>query len=758
MEKQADNFLTAITQCYNTDEDSLCDSEEGAVLCESDTDSKRSSGKKKTQQDSNLVITRHKAVQSSMQDFIKSSKVINTNNYQPPKPHTRMRDRKIRQKKIDPPAGSKTSKAKTYNEPEAVNKLVFEFSQTRVIKYKKQRMTMTPEPFVNSAGVLFCQCCRECLSLHHGTIVQHTACPKHINNKKKLNDAKAAGQKILQQIDKYVAATNVVGFTTFAPREKMFRHDVLFSFLCSGDQLAGIDHHRKLFEKYGFGLTDATHLSDLIPLVQQNEFDLLDEEFKGLHVSVIFDAAAYDGECLGVLLRAVKNFQLLQRAVNVSMFVETFNNRNVAAELMYVLVNRMRIGMELVMGWQYDRASVNKAAIRTLIQVFTSSVGVPCISHTLSHVGERMQTPNLDDYVESFVGLMSKSEKAKLFWYRLTGTNFPRYASHRWWSIYEVYVDLVIAEEARDTFILDGYNGEFSDSKHMQKLYKCTFGAQDDTPQFIELELIAVVEMARPFVMATFFLEGDGFLMPYVMDILEYLEMFIANKLFPLTDEFIEKLVQDVAEENKEMKRLEFKKHGKKVSKKAFKYFAENLLAGDVGANIPLFKACRLANPAFVKQFFIDHGEQELQGLVRDLETSTKFVTPQMVELLLKELPTYTTLASQHAGNWSYVPEAPWASRADLHKVKRTTKEMKGLPVLNFWAEHASPLLNTWGGVVTHMATLNPSSAGVERLFALLRDKFDLSMKASLHDYMESSLLLRYNGRQLNMSLPDVDP
>ena len=47
MEKQADNFLTAITQCYNTDEDSLCDSEEGAVLCESDTDSKRSSGKKK---------------------------------------------------------------------------------------------------------------------------------------------------------------------------------------------------------------------------------------------------------------------------------------------------------------------------------------------------------------------------------------------------------------------------------------------------------------------------------------------------------------------------------------------------------------------------------------------------------------------------------------------------------------------------------------------------------------------------------------
>ena len=65
----------------------------------------------------------------------------------------------------------------------------------------------------------------------------------------------------------FKAQTPVVGMTNISDRERLFRYDVLFSFLASGDSLESINAHRKLFEKYGFKLTDATHLSDLIPMV-----------------------------------------------------------------------------------------------------------------------------------------------------------------------------------------------------------------------------------------------------------------------------------------------------------------------------------------------------------------------------------------------------------------------------------------------------------------------------------------------------------
>ena len=62
-------------------------------------------------------------------------------------------------------------------------------------------------------------------------------------------------------------------FTNISDHERLFRYDVMFSFLASGDPLESINAHRALFQKYGYKLTDATHLSDLIPLI-------LDEEVK----------------------------------------------------------------------------------------------------------------------------------------------------------------------------------------------------------------------------------------------------------------------------------------------------------------------------------------------------------------------------------------------------------------------------------------------------------------------------------------------
>lgn len=44
-----------------------------------------------------------------------------------------------------------------------------------------------------------------------------------------------------------------------------------------------------------------------------------------------------------------------------------------------------------------DRASVNDVAMRTIRVVYNQLLDVGCFSHTLDHVGERMNTPILHD-------------------------------------------------------------------------------------------------------------------------------------------------------------------------------------------------------------------------------------------------------------------------------------------------------------------------------------------------------------------------
>ena len=84
-----------------------------------------------------------------------------------------------------PPSGKKTSKGKVYNEPDRVNVLIKQFNTHRVEKRVNKKtkeivkVACTPEPFINSAGMLFCNCCREVLSIHKGTVAAHCATPKH---------------------------------------------------------------------------------------------------------------------------------------------------------------------------------------------------------------------------------------------------------------------------------------------------------------------------------------------------------------------------------------------------------------------------------------------------------------------------------------------------------------------------------------------------------------------------------------------------
>ena len=63
---------------------------------------------------------------------------------------------------------------------------------------------------------------------------------------------------------------------------------------------------------------------------------------------------------------------------------------------------------------------------------------------------------------------------------------------------------------------------------------------------------------------------------------------------------------------------------------------------------------------------------------------------------------------------------------------------------LLFWKQHEQKL-PTWSRAARQVLLIQPSSAASEHVFSLLRNSFGERQNSVLQDYIEASLMLRYN-------------
>ena len=322
-----------------------------------------------------------------------------------------------------PPIGKKkSSRNKSVNPPNPVQvrKMFNLFTQERTTEFSKGVIIhWPPEPFIISQEELFCQCCREPITEKKTTIYNHIGCKKHRDSKAEFQKAGLKRQQILDSIVEFQEATGVVGIKTLSEEELIFRYDVVFSFLSSLDPLQSINHHRKLLTKHKMRLSDATHMSDLIPLINRNENELLREEFKGCKVCVIFDGAAHKGEAFAVVLRTVKDWKIQQRLVKVS-------------ELTMVLQVCIGLAYTDVLCFSHDRASPNLNAIKLLSPIYDTYFGMSCVSHTTDHVGDHFEVSRLSHFFQPLNQLLSMSTKAQGLLDRECGATYPGVSTNRW--------------------------------------------------------------------------------------------------------------------------------------------------------------------------------------------------------------------------------------------------------------------------------------------------------------------------------------
>ena len=102
---------------------------------------------------------------------------------------------------------------------------------------------------------------------------------------------------------------------------RLYRFDLIQSFLTAGIPLSKIDCLRSFFEKYGHRLTSQSHLRELIPSVLQKEKETLQSELsEAKAVSTIFDGSTRLGEALAIIVRFVDSqWNVQQRLVRLQV-------------------------------------------------------------------------------------------------------------------------------------------------------------------------------------------------------------------------------------------------------------------------------------------------------------------------------------------------------------------------------------------------------------------------------------------------------
>ena len=120
------------------------------------------------------------------------------------------------------------------------------------------------------------------------------------------------------------------------------------------------------------------------------------------------------------------------------MLQKSLTGEEIARELISTLSVDYHVIPTGLLGCMRDCAATNNVALQTLKVVYPNLVNVGCFSHTIDHVGERFDTPILDEFMSAWVSLFAHSYKTKALWRERTGRAMKTYSPTRWWSRWEV--------------------------------------------------------------------------------------------------------------------------------------------------------------------------------------------------------------------------------------------------------------------------------------------------------------------------------
>ena len=349
-----------------------------------------------------------------------------------------------------------------------------------------------------------------------------------------------------------------------------------------------------------------------------------------------------------------------------------------------------------------DRSTVNNVAVRTLKIVYPQLIDIGCLSHTIDHVGEHFVTPHLTEFISGWINLFSHSPKTKMIWKEQTDRSMASYSATRWWSKWEVLEQLLVQFGDVEEFLKNENLG----SPHIWSKVLATF-TDIQKRAYLEIELAAVIDWGKPFVTATYSLEGDGPLIMNSYDIVETMKSAIHASNTPNVHGVIRRLSSKMPTFQKSQNLFDYARN---CVQPGIDYFQKQLTT-NLKNSIAVFKAARLFSP---------HKLQVMQpeaDVVNTLQCFPFLNSSSSLDGLKNDLPAY---------------------------LAKATDVSESISCTEWWKINEQSL-PCWSGAAKKVLLVQPSSASAERVFSLLNNSFSPQQQSSLQDYVETSIMLQYN-------------
>ena len=511
--------------------------------------------------------------------------------------------------KTNPPVGKKRGKGRCEADPKNVT------VSDRLKEYSE-------ETFVSSCGHLFCSSCREVVSLKKSVIAHHIVSQKHNRGKERQKRATIHDQSISDALKAYDKSIHPVG-ENLPEAVRVRRVKVVQALLKAGIPLAKSDCLRELFEEDSTVLTSSANLRQLIPFILHEEVTEMKREIEGRPISIIFDGTTHVCEAMVVVVRFMDdNWCIQQRVCRLMLLEKSLTGEEVARQIVSTISTELGTPSSCVIASARDRASVNDVAMRTVGVVYSGLIDIGCFSHTLDHVGERVNAPNLDAFFKAWISLFSHSPKASLLWRTQTGLSSPSYSSTRWWSKFEVLQQLHDAFGDAVTFLSNGELPKVTVTKMINILNNPA------TSRKLKVELAVTVDAMSIFVRTTYNLEGDGPLALVAYTSIRSLYAHIASLHFPNATAVAKQLAGGSSSHEQQLNA-----YARACIDPAYAYFQAKF-DNDLKPAMQVFKAARYFSPT---------ASCELKPVANDLDIlrSLSFLTSGDITNLKTELPLY---------------------------------------------------------------------------------------------------------------------
>lgn len=470
---------------------------------------------------------------------------------------------------------------------------------------------------------------------------------------------------------------------------------------------------------------------------------------------------------------------------------------------------------------QRDGCAVNGAAFRNIGDSLPNATDGACLSHAMNLVGKRIGSPAVNAVWKKLNSILSKSIVAQDIWRATTSRPPPTSAGTRWWSEHEalstVYSSIdhllpflreyakraskprsaraiiallerpagtsaEVAQQLEEQVQLcSEEDGDDCDDEedHFDRLVKACLDAELEFSkdltglQEFRLLLAAQLDVGDVFAVATYQLESDGFMAPFVDDVFDWVRSQVAG--FQVLDDTAWRRTFTVAEDLFPDDPSVTAAMGQLATavEPAFAYFDDVILGKEVQRYTPLLALCsaaRLLNPAYVQNLGLDILLRKVTGLLKPL----KFVDDALLEELREEALEYH---AQARGMYNgFTTEEVEALEIEMGRRRQARDE--ALPPLTLgcedeitamlrqaafpgvnrrkaaahrphvakaWAWWEQSRLRAWRTLAAKFATISPSSAAAERAFSVFKWLFDSTRTSSKADLREASLMTAYN-------------